>query len=96
MSSCVNTVLATPLTHEDIDGIYAGLWPLLAGESDDSSKLSREHAVAVPAPGLAAIAGGRVHHRPADANDAAAEFIPARLAPSITERCCYGRRRPLR
>lgn len=55
----VNTVLATPLTHDDIDGVYAGLRPLLAGESDDTSKLSREHAVAVPAPGLVAIAGGK-------------------------------------
>jgi glycerol-3-phosphate dehydrogenase len=42
----VNTVLATPLTHDDIDGVYAGLRPLLAGESEETSKLSREHAVA--------------------------------------------------
>ncbi len=62
----VNTVLATPLTHADIDGVYAGLRPLLAGESDDTSKLSREHAVAVPAPGLVAIAGRQVHHLPGD------------------------------
>ena len=55
----VNTVLATPLTHDDIDGVYAGLRPLLAGESEETSKLSREHAVAVPAPGLVAIAGGK-------------------------------------
>ncbi|MBL7325037.1 FAD-dependent oxidoreductase, partial [Escherichia coli] len=55
----VNAVLATPLTHADIDGVYAGLRPLLAGESDDTSKLSREHAVAVPAAGLVAIAGGK-------------------------------------
>ncbi|WP_157662998.1 glycerol-3-phosphate dehydrogenase/oxidase, partial [Prescottella equi] len=27
----VNKVLVTPLTHEDIDGVYAGLRPLLAG-----------------------------------------------------------------
>src|SRR6202008_4854657 len=38
----VNTVLATPLTHDDIDGVYAGLRPLLAGESEETSKLSRE------------------------------------------------------
>ncbi len=31
----VNTVLATPLTHEDVEGVYAGLRPLLSGESDD-------------------------------------------------------------
>ena len=53
--SHVNTVLATPLTHDDIDGVYAG-YGLLAGEVEETSKLSREHAVAVPAPGLVAIA----------------------------------------
>ncbi|HYB39860.1 MAG TPA: glycerol-3-phosphate dehydrogenase/oxidase [Mycobacterium sp.] len=85
----VNTVLATPLTPADIDGVYAGLRPLLAGESDDTSKLSREHAVAVPAPGLVAIAGGKYttyRVMAADAIDAAAQYIPARVAPSITEK----------
>jgi glycerol-3-phosphate dehydrogenase len=85
----VNTVLATPLTHADIDGVYAGLRPLLAGESDDTSKLSREHAVAVPAPGLVAIAGGKYttyRVMAADAIDTAAQYVPARVAPSITEK----------
>jgi glycerol-3-phosphate dehydrogenase len=84
-----NTVLATPLTHADIDGVYAGLRPLLAGESEETSKLSREHAVAVPAPGLVAIAGGKYttyRVMAADAIDAAAQFVPARVAPSITEK----------
>lgn len=85
----VNTVLTTPLTHADIDGVYAGLRPLLAGESDETSKLSREHAVAVPAPGLVAIAGGKYttyRVMAADAIDSAAQYIPARVAPSITEK----------
>ena len=85
----VNTVLATPLTHADIDGVYAGLRPLLAGESDETSKLSREHAVAIPAAGLIAIAGGKYttyRVMAADAIDAAAQFIPTRVAPSITEK----------
>ena len=85
----VNTVLANPLTHDDIDGVYAGLRPLLAGESEETSKLSREHAVAVPSPGLVAIAGGKYttyRVMAADAVDAAAEFIPTRVAPSITEK----------
>jgi glycerol-3-phosphate dehydrogenase len=85
----VNTVLATPLTHDDIDGVYAGLRPLLAGESEETSKLSREHAVAVPSPGLVAIAGGKYttyRVMGEDAVDAAAEYIPARVAPSITEK----------
>ncbi|HVR77511.1 MAG TPA: glycerol-3-phosphate dehydrogenase/oxidase [Acidimicrobiia bacterium] len=55
----VNTVLADPLTHEDVVGVYAGLRPLLRGESDQSSKLSREHAVIESPSGLISIAGGK-------------------------------------
>ncbi|HEY5852838.1 MAG TPA: glycerol-3-phosphate dehydrogenase/oxidase [Aldersonia sp.] len=85
----VNQVLVTPLTHDDIDGVYAGLRPLLAGESDETSKLSREHAVARVAPGLVAIAGGKYTTYRVMASDAvelAAEDIPARVYPSITEK----------
>ncbi|MFD4405784.1 glycerol-3-phosphate dehydrogenase/oxidase [Nocardia sp. NPDC058499] len=85
----VNEVLVTPLTHADIDGVYAGLRPLLAGESDDTSKLSREHAVARIAPGLVAIAGGKYttyRVMAYDAVDEAAQDIPARVSPSITEK----------
>ncbi|MEU6133233.1 glycerol-3-phosphate dehydrogenase/oxidase [Saccharopolyspora sp. NPDC047091] len=85
----VNTVLATPLTHADIEGVYAGLRPLLAGESDESSKLSREHAVARVAPGLVAIAGGKYttyRVMAADAVDAVAPDLSGRVASSITDR----------
>jgi glycerol-3-phosphate dehydrogenase len=85
----VNTVLATPLNHDDIDGVYAGLRPLLAGESEETSKLSREHAVATPSPGLVAIAGGKYttyRVMGEDAIDAASVFVPTRVAPSITEK----------
>lgn len=85
----VNEVLVTPLTEDDIDGVYAGLRPLLAGESDETSKLSREHAVARVAPGLVAIAGGKYttyRVMAYDAVDEAAQDIPARVAPSITEK----------
>ncbi|BDU04884.1 glycerol-3-phosphate dehydrogenase [Nocardia cyriacigeorgica] len=85
----VNRVLVTPLTHDDIDGVYAGLRPLLAGESDETSKLSREHAVARIAPGLVAIAGGKYttyRVMAYDAVDEAAQDIPARVSPSITEK----------
>jgi glycerol-3-phosphate dehydrogenase len=66
------------LTRADIEGVYVGLRPLLAGESDETSKLSREHVVANPAPGLVLIAGGkwttyRVMAR--DAVNAAAESL---------------------
>ncbi|MEZ5153677.1 glycerol-3-phosphate dehydrogenase [Rhodococcus zopfii] len=85
----VNEVLVTPLTPEDIDGVYAGLRPLLAGESDETSKLSREHAVARVSPGLVAIAGGKYttyRVMAEDAVDLAAEDIPSRIASSITEK----------
>ncbi len=85
----VNTVLATPLTPDDIEGVYAGLRPLLAGESDETSKLSREHAVARVAPGLVAIAGGKYttyRVMGADAVDAAADDIPGRVAQSVTDK----------
>ncbi|GDY29155.1 glycerol-3-phosphate dehydrogenase [Gandjariella thermophila] len=85
----VNAVLATPLTHDDIEGVYAGLRPLLAGESEETSKLSREHAVARVAPGLVAIAGGKYttyRVMAADAVDAASADLPGRVAPSITDK----------
>jgi len=55
----LNAVLARPVSRADIQGVYAGLRPLLAGESDATSRLSREHAVVEPAPGLVVIAGGK-------------------------------------
>ncbi len=84
----VNKVLAVPITHDDIEGVYAGLRPLLAGESEQSSKLSREHAVARVAPGLIAIAGGKYttyRVMGADAVEEAAQDLPGRINPSCTE-----------
>jgi glycerol-3-phosphate dehydrogenase len=85
----INEVLVTPLTHDDIEGVYAGLRPLLAGESEETSKLSREHAVSRVMPGMVSIAGGKYttyRVMAKDALDAAAEDIPTRVAPSITDR----------
>ncbi|MEH1015231.1 glycerol-3-phosphate dehydrogenase/oxidase [Micromonospora sp. CPCC 206060] len=55
----VNAVLDRPLTTADIEGVYAGLRPLLSGDSDSTSKLSREHAVVEPMLGLLLVAGGK-------------------------------------
>ncbi len=55
----VNTVLASPIRPEDVVGVYAGLRPLLVGESDETSKLSREHAVIESGTGLITVAGGK-------------------------------------
>ena len=54
-----NRLLADPLDRDDVVGVYAGLRPLLAGESDSTSKLSREHAVASPVRGVVTVAGGK-------------------------------------
>jgi glycerol-3-phosphate dehydrogenase len=84
----VNRILAVPLTRDDVEGVYAGLRPLLAGESESTSKLSREHTVAHPVPGLVLIAGGkyttyRVMAR--DAVDAVAHGLDGKVAPSCTD-----------
>ncbi|MDX6365255.1 MAG: glycerol-3-phosphate dehydrogenase [Nocardioidaceae bacterium] len=84
----VNSVLAVPLTHDDIQGVYAGLRPLLSGESESTSSLSREHAVARPQPGLISIAGGKYttyRVMAKDAIDAALEDISSGAPPSVTE-----------
>lgn len=84
----VNKLLGTPLTHEDVVGVYAGLRPLLAGESDDTSALSREHAVVSPVPGLTIVAGGKYttyRVMAKDAVDAAAKGLGRRVEPSRTE-----------
>src|SRR5690606_35975090 len=56
----VNAVLDRRLTTADIEGVYAGLRPLLAGEDELTSMLSREHAVVEPMLGLFRVAGGKL------------------------------------
>jgi glycerol-3-phosphate dehydrogenase len=56
----LNQVLDRPLTGADIEGVYAGLRPLLAGEDDATSALSRKHAVVEPMLGLFLVAGGKL------------------------------------
>jgi glycerol-3-phosphate dehydrogenase len=85
----VNKVLSRPLSRADVQGVYAGLRPLLSGESESTSKLSREHTVASPVPGLVVVAGGkyttyRVMAR--DAVDAAVHGLGRSVPPSCTER----------
>jgi glycerol-3-phosphate dehydrogenase len=86
--SQVNRVLAVPLTHDDVEGVYAGLRPLLVGESESTSKLSREHTVAHPVPGLVMIAGGKYttyRLMARDAVDAVAHGLDGKVAPSCTD-----------
>ncbi|NUP59736.1 MAG: glycerol-3-phosphate dehydrogenase/oxidase [Pseudarthrobacter sp.] len=84
----VNRVLKRPLTREDVEGVYAGLRPLLAGENDSTAKLSREHVVAHPVPGLVVVAGGKwttYRVMAKDAVDEATRTMDERVPPSCTE-----------
>jgi len=84
----VNALLEVPLTRADIVGVFAGLRPLLAGESEETSKLSREHLVARAAPGLNVIAGGKFttyRVMATDAIDAAVEGLGRDVPDSVTE-----------
>ena len=86
-----NAVLADPISREDVIGTWAGLRPLLqpgTKEGTSSAKVSREHTVASPTPGLTVIAGGKLTTYRVMAQDAV-DFALAERAkalPSITDR----------
>ncbi len=87
--SHVNAVLSVPLTAEDISGVYAGLRPLLAGEEEVTSQLSREHAISRSPRGMVSVAGGkyttyRVMAR--DAVDAAVDELGRHAPRCVTDR----------
>jgi len=89
----VNTLLKDPLDHEDVVGVYAGLRPLLKpvvreGDLGETTKLSREHTVAEPVPGLVLVAGGKLTTYRVMAKDAVDHALraDAGLPASITER----------
>ncbi|MDQ6648562.1 MAG: glycerol-3-phosphate dehydrogenase/oxidase [Actinomycetota bacterium] len=84
----VNRVLTYPLSHADVEGVYAGLRPLLSGESEETSRLSREHIVVQPVPGLVVVAGGKYttyRVMAKDAVDTAARGIDRSIPPSCTD-----------
>lgn len=86
----INQVLVEPLTHDDIQGVYAGLRPLLSGEDAATSQLSREHAVSTAVKGLTVIAGGKYttyRVMAKDAVDAAVSQLAASLDRRVPE-CC--------
>src|SRR5262249_22252930 len=55
----LNAVIERPVSTSDILGVYVGLRPLLSGPSNSTARLSREHAVVEPVPGLFVVAGGK-------------------------------------
>ena len=85
----VNTLLNTPLDHDDVVGVYAGLRPLAKGKIEPTSKISREHIVTNPVPGMVMIAGGKLttyRVMAKDAVDVAVKSLPTGARESITDR----------
>lgn len=88
----VNKVLARPLTRDDVYGSYAGLRPLLQQSRLDDARtthVSREHGVAQVAPGIVAVAGGKLtayRRMAAEAVDFLLGKPHAAEHPSVTDR----------
>jgi glycerol-3-phosphate dehydrogenase len=85
-----NAVLAKPLKRDDVIGVFAGLRPLLqrgTKAGTDSARVSREHTVASPSPGLTVIAGGKLTTYRVMAKDAVDFALgkEAKQRPSVTK-----------
>ena len=82
-----NALLAEPLRRDDVHGVTAGLRPLVADAArSDTTRISRQHVVESPAPGLTTIAGGKYttyRVMAADLVDAVARALGT-TAPSVT------------
>jgi glycerol-3-phosphate dehydrogenase len=89
--TAANRVLARPLTRADVIAVYAGLRPLVdvsAKEAKPTTKVSREHVVDTPVPGLASIAGGKFttyRLMARDVVDAAVAGFDRSVPASVTE-----------
>jgi glycerol-3-phosphate dehydrogenase len=90
--AAANRVLARPLTRSDVIAVYAGLRPLVASADNGAkptTKLSREHVVDVPVPGLVSIAGGKFttyRLMARDVIDAAVAGLDREVPGSVTDR----------
>lgn len=83
----LNSVLVEPVAKEDVVGVYAGLRPLVTGDTASTAKLSREHAITHPAPGMVTIAGGKYttfRVMAEDVVDAASDEMGGRVPGSVT------------
>lgn len=89
----VNNVLTEPITRDDIQGVYAGLRPLLSTtKAQSTAKLSREHAVLQIAPNMVVVAGGKYTTYRVMAEDAVDAVLPMiqdaapgrQVGPSVT------------
>ena len=83
----LNRVLRAPLQRSDIDGVFAGLRPLVKGKPGATSKMSREHAVETVVPGFTTIVGGKYttyRVMAQDVVDMAIDDLPQSVGPSRT------------
>jgi glycerol-3-phosphate dehydrogenase len=96
--AAANRVLARPLTRSDVIAVYAGLRPLVDPAEPNGSKapkgpkpttkVSREHVVDVPVPGLVSVAGGKFttyRLMARDVVDAAVADLGREVPASVTE-----------
>ena len=87
--AAVNAWVTDPVTPQDVTGAWAGLRPLVKGETKArTADLSRRHSVRVSASGLISITGGKLttyRKMAADAVDAAGDLLDRRLPKSPTK-----------
>jgi len=84
-----NAILVTPISQEQVVAVFAGLRPLLqrgVKPGTSSSRVSREHTVASPVPGLTVVAGGKLTTYRVMARDAVDHALGERAeqTPSVT------------
>ncbi len=93
----VNTVAAKPLGRADVEAVFAGLRPLVAGAGvvrgpgeragahpgNQTAHLSREHAIGRPSPGLVVVSGGKFTTYRVVAADAVDAVISDRLPEAV-------------
>jgi glycerol-3-phosphate dehydrogenase len=84
----VNEVFERPLTHDDIEGVFVGLRPLVsAHDQAETTQVSREHMIGRPLENLVTIAGGKYttyRVMAEDVIDAAAKTLGGSVSPSVT------------
>ncbi|MBN9150843.1 MAG: glycerol-3-phosphate dehydrogenase/oxidase [Micrococcales bacterium] len=77
----VNQVLDQPLGVDDVQGVFAGLRPLVSGNAKQTTRLSREHHIDQPLENLTVIAGGKYTTYRVMAKDAVDAAVRGARAP---------------
>ncbi|MEU1972442.1 glycerol-3-phosphate dehydrogenase/oxidase [Microbacterium sp. NPDC019599] len=80
----VGSVLERPLTRDDVIGTFAGLRPLLtsAHDEDQTSDLSRKHAILESDDGVLSVVGGKLTTYRRMAQDGVDEAVRRRVLPA--------------